>query len=40
LIAKLQSLLAADRDPALAADPDLHYLDATDLQLLLESLRL
>jgi tetratricopeptide (TPR) repeat protein len=39
LVAKLQSLLAGDRDPALASDPDLHYIDAAELLLLLETLR-
>jgi tetratricopeptide (TPR) repeat protein len=38
LIAQLQRLLAGDRDPALAADPDLYVPDAVELQLLLESL--
>jgi hypothetical protein len=30
--------LAGDRDPALAADPELHYGNAAELQLLLEEL--
>ena len=38
LIAKLQAILAGSRDPALAADPDLHYQYAGDIQLLLEDL--
>ncbi|HKH49048.1 MAG TPA: hypothetical protein VKM72_30655 [Thermoanaerobaculia bacterium] len=39
LIVRLQSILAGDRDPALAADPEMAYRDAAELQLLLESLR-
>jgi tetratricopeptide (TPR) repeat protein len=39
LVAKLQSLLAGDRSPALAADPELDYGNAAELQLLLEQLR-
>ena len=38
LITKLQAILAGSRDPALAADPDLHYQYAGELQLLLEDL--
>jgi tetratricopeptide (TPR) repeat protein len=38
LIRQLQSVLGGDRNPALAADPDLHYSNAAELQLLLESL--
>jgi len=39
LVAKLQAILRGDRDPALAADPDLYYMDAVELQLLLEALK-
>jgi tetratricopeptide (TPR) repeat protein len=38
LVAKLQALLAGDRNPALAADPELDNRDAAELQLLLEAL--
>ena len=38
LFSKLQSILDGSRDPTLAADPDLRYDDAVELQLLLESL--
>jgi tetratricopeptide (TPR) repeat protein len=38
LIIKLQTILAGARDPALAADPDLHYQYAVEIQLLLEDL--
>ncbi|MDS4019573.1 MAG: tetratricopeptide repeat protein, partial [Candidatus Competibacter sp.] len=38
LIVKLQAILAGSRDPALAADPNLHYQYAVELQLLLEEL--
>ncbi|MGH9755786.1 MAG: tetratricopeptide repeat protein [Blastocatellia bacterium] len=38
LIPKLQALLRGDRAPALAADPVLTYVDAVELQLLLEAL--
>jgi tetratricopeptide (TPR) repeat protein len=38
LLAKLQAILRGDRDRALAADPNLDYGDAVELQLLLESL--
>ena len=38
LITKLQAILAGSRDPALAADPNLHYQYAVDIQLLLEDL--
>jgi tetratricopeptide (TPR) repeat protein len=38
LLAKLQAILRGDRDPALAEDPDLFYMDAAELQLLLEGL--
>jgi hypothetical protein len=34
----MQAILRGDRDPALAADPDLLYMDAVELQLLLERL--
>ena len=35
---KLQAILAGDRNPALAADPELNYQDAAELQLLLAAL--
>jgi tetratricopeptide (TPR) repeat protein len=38
LIPALQAVLRGERDPALAADPNLDYDDAAELQLLLESL--
>ncbi len=38
LIVRLQSVLAGDRNCALTADPDLAYIDAAELQLLLESI--
>jgi tetratricopeptide (TPR) repeat protein len=38
LAAKLQAILRGDCNPALAADPNLGYLDAAELQLLLEGL--
>ena len=38
LIAKLRAILAGSRDPALAADPDLHYQYAAEIQLLLDDL--
>jgi len=38
LIRQLQAVLAGDRNPALAADPELHYSNAAELQLLLEAL--
>lgn len=38
LITKLQAILAGSRDPALAADPNLHYQYAADIQLLLDDL--
>ncbi len=38
LIHSLQRVLAGDRDPVLAADPELDYQNAAELQLLLESL--
>ncbi|HEX3551724.1 MAG TPA: CHAT domain-containing protein [Thermoanaerobaculia bacterium] len=38
LIRQLQAILAGDRNPALAADPELHYGNAAELQLLLEAL--
>jgi len=38
LIRQLQSILGGDRDPALAADPELEYGNAAELQLLLEGL--
>ncbi|MDQ3011405.1 MAG: tetratricopeptide repeat protein, partial [Acidobacteriota bacterium] len=39
LLPKLQAILGGDRDPAPAADPALTYVDAAELQLLLEGLR-
>jgi hypothetical protein len=38
LIAGLRAILRGDRDPALAADPNLSYVSAAELQLLLEKL--
>lgn len=38
LITKLQAILAGSRDPALAADPELHYQYAAEIQLLLDNL--
>ncbi|MBI4552391.1 MAG: tetratricopeptide repeat protein, partial [Candidatus Latescibacteria bacterium] len=38
MILKLQAILNGDRNPALAADPNLDYDDAAELQLLLETL--
>ena len=38
LIEHLQSVLTGDRNPALAADPELDPMNAAELQLLLESL--
>jgi tetratricopeptide (TPR) repeat protein len=38
LLAKLQAILRGDRNPALAANPNLAYRHAAELQLLLESL--
>jgi tetratricopeptide (TPR) repeat protein len=38
LIRQLQRVLAGDCNPALAEDPELHYGNAAELQLLLESL--
>jgi hypothetical protein len=38
LLAKLQAILRGDRNPALAADPNLDFGDAAELQLLLEAL--
>jgi tetratricopeptide (TPR) repeat protein len=38
LIRQLQAVLAGGRDPALAADPELDYGNAAELQLLLEAL--
>ncbi len=38
LIAKLQAILRGERDPALAADPELDYGNAVEVQLLLEGL--
>jgi tetratricopeptide (TPR) repeat protein len=38
MIPKLQAILRGDRNPALAADPALTYVDAVELQLLLEAL--
>ena len=38
MVSKLQAILNGARDPALAADPDLSYDDAVELQLLLEDL--
>ena len=39
MIAKLQAILNGDRNPALAEDPGLYYMDAVELQLLLEGLK-
>jgi hypothetical protein len=39
LLAKLQAILRGDRNPALAADPNLYYDNAAELQLLLEALK-
>jgi tetratricopeptide (TPR) repeat protein len=39
LVAKLRAILRGDRDPALAADPNLSYTAAVELQLLLEALQ-
>lgn len=38
LLAKVQAVLRGERDGALAADPELNYRDAVELQLLLEAL--
>jgi len=38
MVPKLQAILAGDRNPALAQDPNLDYDDAAELQLLLERL--
>jgi tetratricopeptide (TPR) repeat protein len=38
LAARLRAILRGDRDPALAADPNLSYTAAAELQLLLEAL--
>jgi tetratricopeptide (TPR) repeat protein/NTP pyrophosphatase (non-canonical NTP hydrolase) len=38
LLAKLRAILGGDRAPALAADPNLDYMNAAELQLLLEAL--
>lgn len=38
VIRQLQSVLAGNRAPALAADPELDYMNAAELQLLLEAL--
>jgi tetratricopeptide (TPR) repeat protein len=38
LITKLQAILAGSRNPALAADPNLHYQYAAEIQLLLDAL--
>lgn len=38
MLAALTAILDGDRNPALADDPALHYTDAVELQLLLESL--
>ncbi len=38
LFAKVQAILRGERDGALAADPELNYRDAVELQLLLEAL--
>jgi len=38
LVVALQAILRGDRDPALAADPNLDYMNAAELQLLLEAL--
>lgn len=37
-IFKLQAILSGNRKPALAADPNLYYAHAAELQLLLEGL--
>lgn len=39
MVPKLQAILAGDRNPGLAQDPNLDYDDAVELQLLLEKLR-
>ncbi|MCI0388813.1 MAG: hypothetical protein MOB07_08625, partial [Acidobacteria bacterium] len=38
LLVKLQAILRGDRNPTLAADPNLDYRNAAELQLLLEGL--
>ena len=38
LVAKLRAILGGDRTPALAADPNLDFWNAAELQLLLEAL--
>jgi len=38
LAAILQTILRGDRNPALVADPNLDYLNAAEMQLLLEGL--
>ena len=38
LITKLKAILSGSRDPALAADPELHYQYAAEIQLLLDDL--
>ena len=39
LFQKLLAILKGNRDLALASDPELHYQDAVELQLLLEQMR-
>jgi hypothetical protein len=39
LLAKLQAILRGDRRLALADEPNLNYMDAAELHLLLEALR-
>jgi len=38
LIPKLQAILAGSRDPGLADDPELHYMDAVEVRRLIENL--
>jgi hypothetical protein len=38
LVASLRAILGGDRSPLLAEDPDLTYMHAVELQLLLEAL--
>jgi len=38
LISKLQAILAGSRDPGMAQDEGLHYMDAAELMLLLEEM--
>ncbi len=37
LLAKMKAILRGDRSPTLGDDPDLHYMDAVELRLLLET---